>query len=89
MDTRNYDELYSHTLENCDCDEDNKCGCSYPNNVSNYVCGCTPEQDCNCPETGATPRPDKETATRIVKDTACICSPKGCACTVERSETDK
>ena len=47
-------ELYDHTLENCDCDDDNNCGCTYPNNISNYVCDCTPDQNCSCEaETGA------------------------------------
>ena len=33
MDKRNYDERYEHILDNCDCDEDSNCGCTYPNNI--------------------------------------------------------
>lgn len=83
MDTRNYDERYAHSLENCDCSEDNKCGCTFPNNVSNYTCGCTPEQDCGCIAA------KKETVTRVVKDSVCVCSPNGCACNVERTEVEE
>lgn len=31
----------------CDCDDDNKCGCTYPNNVD-CPCGCTPKHNCGC-----------------------------------------
>lgn len=38
MDTRNYDEPYNCGLEDCDCSEVNKCGCTFPNNVAFYGC---------------------------------------------------
>lgn len=32
--------------EKCDCSEDDKCGCSYPNNMSHDVkCVCTPDDE--------------------------------------------
>ena len=38
MDTRNYDEPFNCGLEDCDCSEVNKCGCTFPNNVASYGC---------------------------------------------------
>lgn len=38
MDTRNYDEPFNCGLEDCDCSEVNKCGCTFPNNVAYYGC---------------------------------------------------
>lgn len=32
----------------CDCDEDNNCGCTYPNNVEEYDCGCIQDEECKC-----------------------------------------
>ncbi len=86
MDTRNYDEPSNCGLESCDCDEDNKCGCSFPNNMADFDCECTDTGNCGrFDEHLATPR---ETVTHIVKDTVCVCSPETCSCSVERSETD-
>ena len=48
MDKRNYNELYEHTLGSCDCDEDNNCGCTFYEHTIDFICDCTPEQDCNC-----------------------------------------
>ena len=38
MDTRNYDEPFNCGLEDCDCSEVNKCGCTFPNKVASYGC---------------------------------------------------
>lgn len=61
MDKRNYDELYDHTLDNCDCDDDSNCGCTYPNNISN-IYNCTPEQNCNSEELEASDKQDSALA---------------------------
>lgn len=47
MDTRNYDEPYNCGLEECDCSEVDKCGCTFPNNISNYGCDCTQNPQCD------------------------------------------
>lgn len=45
MDKRNYDEPDDCGLGRCECSEDDRCGCTYPNNVSNMKC---PEgEDCD------------------------------------------
>ncbi len=41
-----YDEVAD--VNSCDCDEDNSCGCSYPNNMQGNACNCTPEHNCGC-----------------------------------------
>lgn len=78
MDTRNYDEPYNCGLENCDCSDDNNCGCSFPNNMSDF--------DCNClnKETVHIDTPE----VKVKKESVCFCSPEACSCTVERNETD-
>ncbi len=59
----------------CDCDEDNKCGCSYPNNVEEFACGCTIEDNCSCIKF------DKENQSHYHDETVCSCSSKGeCDC---------
>ncbi|MBE6452565.1 MAG: hypothetical protein E7012_03645 [Alphaproteobacteria bacterium] len=64
-------------LENkpsCECREDDNCGCSFPNNINDFNRQIAVK--------------NKETITRIVKDSVCACSPKECACSVERTEID-
>lgn len=45
MDTRNYNEPFNCGLEKCDCSDDDSCGCTFPNNVSDYSCNAA---DGNC-----------------------------------------
>lgn len=45
MDKRNYDQSYDCECGRCECSEDDKCGCTYPNNVENIKC----VDDKNCP----------------------------------------
>lgn len=47
MDTRNYDEENDCGLNGCDCREDNTCGCSFPNNIANFL-DLETNKDCNC-----------------------------------------
>lgn len=58
----------------CECREDDNCGCTYPNNLSAFNC--------------QTANKNKETITKIVKDSVCVCSPQECTCNVERTEID-
>lgn len=44
MDKRNYDEPSDCEFGRCECSEDDKCGCTYPNNV----CDCTADNHCGC-----------------------------------------
>ncbi len=49
MDTRNYDEPDNFGLGDCNCSEDNNCGCTYPNNIEDEgFSPCTPEDHCGC-----------------------------------------
>ncbi len=77
MDTRNYDEKYNCGLESCDCDDDNKCGCTFPNNISDFTCACEKNADCDCIQF------DKPTTTYVKDETVCACGPKECDCTGE------
>lgn len=59
----------------CDCDEDNKCGCTYPNNVREFACGCTPEENCGCIKF------DTESKQYYHDESVCSCTSKGeCNC---------
>ena len=60
----------------CDCDEDNKCGCSYPNNVNKFACGCDEhDSDCECLKT------DNKTQHHIIEESICICDTNAdCSC---------
>lgn len=72
---------YKNTIidrNECDCDEDNKCGCSYPNNVEEFACGCTQEQNCGCIKF------DTHMHQYYHDDTICFCNTKGdCDCEKE------
>lgn len=86
MDTRNYNEPSNCGLERCECSDDDNCGCSFPNNVSDYTCNCTPQDHCGCINGERLDIKDK--GRHIKKDTVCFCSPEECSCTVERNETE-
>ena len=66
-----------HDINNgnhCDCDEDNTCGCSYPNNIA-FPCGCTIEDNCGCIKL------DEKTGKYYHDDSVCHCNTKGdCNC---------
>ena len=66
-----------HNIDNgncCDCDEDNSCGCSYPNNMT-FPCGCTIEDNCGCIKY------DEKTKKYYHDDSVCQCNTKGdCDC---------
>lgn len=97
MDTRNYDEPNNCGLEDCDCSEVNKCGCTYPNNISPYGCkaeinGISPFSDEPTnfqgePALGSASRPrdtDPQNQSRRVKDdTVCVCDANECDCNSE------
>ena len=53
----------------CDCDEDNKCGCSYPNNINKYACDCD-EDDKNC----ECLKSDAPKQKYIIEESICICN---------------
>ena len=63
-------------LNECDCDEDNKCGCSYPNNIDKSACDCNENTNiCDCANFGDT----KETSK--AKESVCLCDTQGdCSC---------
>lgn len=78
MDNRNYNEKYNCDLDNCDCDDDNNCGCTYPNNISNFLCLCpnkTPRQN---------QYPNKKADAYTRAETICTCNHKECDCTTEQ-----
>lgn len=61
----------------CDCDEDNKCGCSFPNNVNEFAC-CEDDQNCGCIKF------DTHMHQYYHDDSICFCSTKGdCDCSKE------
>ncbi|MBR2922039.1 MAG: hypothetical protein IKC10_01825 [Alphaproteobacteria bacterium] len=70
-----HDDFIKNSNE-CDCDEDNKCGCSYPNNVNSSACGCDEnDNNCSCLKT------DKETKNYIIEESICLCdSNADCSC---------
>ncbi len=83
MDTRNYNEPNDCGLGICDCSETNTCGCTFPNNVSDYEClNCTEEQTTVSLESCHS---ENETS-YVQKDSVCFCNSKGCDCKVERNE---
>lgn len=86
MDGRNYDEPYNFGLDSCDCREDNTCGCTFPNNISNMTCPCINDDYLQFSEEKLEMNTPK---TNIKKETVCVCSPKECDCTIERNETEK
>ncbi len=88
MDTRNYNEPFNCGLEKCDCSDDDSCGCTFPNNVSDYSCNAA-DGNCGGLKEKASKPQKKETVTHIVKDSICTCTPDECSCAVERTETDK
>lgn len=83
MDTRNYDEKFNCGLESCDCDEDNKCGCTFPNNISDFTCACDEGTNCGCIQF------DEPTTTYVKRESICICTPDECDCSVEHTETEQ
>lgn len=90
MDTRNYNEPDNCGLEACDCRDDNTCGCTFPNNMSDFSCTCTDEGKCGQFDQEKTNQYDSqfEQNKHIKKDTVCFCTPEECDCTFENSETN-
>lgn len=61
----------------CDCDEDNNCGCTYPNNVEESACGCI-DDACGCIQF------DPYINQYYHDDSICFCDTKGeCECLEE------
>ncbi len=68
-------ENFIRNENECDCDEDNRCGCTYPNNVEQYACGCTIENNCGCIKF------DEEKQQYYHDESVCHCSSHGdCHC---------
>lgn len=62
----------------CDCDEDNTCGCSYPNNVSDFAHECSRDEQCGCIKF------DPHMHQYYHDDSICFCDTKGdCDCEEE------
>ena len=62
----------------CVCDEDNNCGCTYPNNVNESDCECTDDENCGCI------RFDTHMHQYYHDDSICFCDTKGdCDCIKE------
>ncbi len=64
------------SLNECDCDEDNKCGCSYPNNIDKSACNCDENTNiCDCASF------DNDKNIIATTESICYCDPKGdCSC---------
>ena len=60
----------------CECAEDDRCGCSFPNNIKNHVdCdNLTLKKESNILEKGENEMP---------QDAICYCAPKACDCRIE------
>ena len=87
MDTRNYDEPYNCGLEECDCSEVDKCGCTFPHNLSNYGCDCTQNPQCDKfneeKSFDQAQNPDYKKSRRVKEDTVCVCNKDECDCDTE------
>ena len=86
MIEKNYRDADNCGLETCDCSDDNSCGCSFPNNMSNYSCECADNGDCG--EFSHAKINIQTPARHIRKVTTCYCNPQECECQIERSETE-
>ncbi len=80
MDTRNYDEPYNCGLENCECREDDNCGCTFPNNMSNFSCQCAIEDECKNFDQEAKKKTLSPPEIHISENTVCHCSADNCEC---------
>lgn len=77
MDTRNYDDAFICGIKACDCREDNTCGCTYPNNISD---------DFRAKLNKKEPQTDGLTNYKIKNKHICTCGPKGCDCSDKTQE---
>jgi len=66
----------------CECAEDDRCGCSYPNNVMNTI-------ECNDIKMNASSINIKTPTQTISHDSVCYCGPEWCNCKAEHNETGK
>lgn len=62
--------------DKCDCAEDDRCGCSYPNNANCPL-------ECVKPHAAAETQPDT-----LQPNTVCFCSPKDCDCRGVQQRTE-
>lgn len=64
------------SLNECDCDEDNNCGCSYPNNIDKSACVCDENNNiCDCTNF------DIQDTHPQTKESICVCDTQGdCSC---------
>ena len=91
MDTRDYDEVF----DRCVCAADDKCGCSFPQNVKNFTtdcqdCDCEGVQNCGClnEEFAKTAAADEPIESRLEKESICTCSQDSCDCTATYTQSD-
>lgn len=85
-------DVYAYDYANkCDCSEDDKCGCSFPNNLSHdFDTHCPQNQENSCAKTVSREKLEIRTPNaHIKKDSVCICSPQECDCTITNSEYTK
>lgn len=83
---------YSYDYGNkCDCSEDDKCGCTYPNNLSHdFDVHCTENQENSCAKTVTKEKIEIKTPnTHLKKDSVCVCSPQECECVITNSQITK
>lgn len=77
----------------CDCSDDDKCGCSFPNNLShNYDINCEKDQEENCSTANNINIKKieiKTPNTHLEKESVCVCSPTQCDCSITRNEKNK
>lgn len=76
----------------CDCSEDDKCGCSYPNNIPHDFDVKCEDGRCLTGDNSRGLNVNKEKIeiqtpnVHIKKDSICTCTPEECECTVIRDE---
>ena len=69
---------FSDPASQCRCAEDDNCGCTYPENI-------TDSDDLTMSQKSFKIKTEERF---IVKDSVCYCSPKNCDCKIEYHESD-
>jgi len=73
-------DISSSATSSCRCADDDNCGCTYPENISDPVSG-----DVEMSQESFKIKTEERF---IAKDSVCYCSPKNCNCKIEYHESD-
>ena len=73
-------ETFVQHASTCRCADDDNCGCTYPENVS--------EENTEEPTMSQETFKIKTEEGFIAKDSVCYCTPKDCKCKIEYHESD-